>query len=131
MDAALKTIRSKFGSPTDMRLLMEAIIWRYENCAKWRALPERFGKWNSVFQTYGRWAKAGRWQRLFEALRDAGEPQLGMAFIDGTIVRAHQKAAGANAAGRVSRKVAGATPSADRAEASARSSSASAMAAAA
>jgi hypothetical protein len=32
---------------------------------------------------------------MFERLRDAGRPELGEIFMDGTVVRAHQKAAGA------------------------------------
>ena len=35
------------------------------------------------------------WERAFAVLRDAGQPELGEVFLDGTNVRAHHKAAGA------------------------------------
>jgi hypothetical protein len=41
-----------------------------------------------------RWAKLGAWERLLAAAREGGV-ELGMAFLDGTSIRAHPKAAGA------------------------------------
>ena len=45
-------------------------------------------------QTFIRWSRLGVWERLL-ALVQARGLQLGMTFLDGTSVRAHQKAAGA------------------------------------
>ncbi len=45
-------------------------------------------------QTFNRWGHLGVWERLLEAAQ-AGGVALGMAFLDGTNIRAHQKAAGA------------------------------------
>ena len=44
---------------------------------------------------FSRWAKQGVWERLLELVQQRGIA-LGMAFLDGTRIRAHQKAAGAN-----------------------------------
>ena len=41
-----------------------------------------------------RWARAGVWERVLERVQERGVA-LGMAFLDGSNVRAHQKAAGA------------------------------------
>src|SRR3954447_23976034 len=41
-----------------------------------------------------RWAKLGDWERLLAGAREGGV-ELGMAFLDGTSIRAHPKAAGA------------------------------------
>ncbi len=41
-----------------------------------------------------RWARAGVWERLLTLVQERGV-ELGMVFLDGTSVRAHQKAAGA------------------------------------
>ena len=41
-----------------------------------------------------RWAKKGVWERLLERVQRCGI-RFGMVFLDGTSVRAHQKAAGA------------------------------------
>jgi transposase len=45
-------------------------------------------------QTFIRWSRLGVWERLL-AMAQARGIELGMALIDGTSVRAHQKAAGA------------------------------------
>lgn len=41
-----------------------------------------------------RWSRAGVWERLLSLVQERGV-QIGIVFLDGTIVRAHQKAAGA------------------------------------
>ena len=77
----------------DNRVFLEAVLWRVRTGSPWRDLPAGFGKWNTVFQRFRRWAKAGVFERLFEAL--AEEPDFEYALIDGTIVSVHQKASGA------------------------------------
>ncbi|CAH2605853.1 conserved protein of unknown function (plasmid) [Rhodovastum atsumiense] len=77
----------------DTRLFLEAVLWRVRTGMPWRDLPSEFGNWNSVFQRFRRWAKAGVFERIFEAL--SGEPDFEYALIDGTIVTAYQKASGA------------------------------------
>ena len=69
--------------PRDLRRTVETIVWRHANGAKWRAA-----------QLFIRWAKLGVWPRLLEAAQARGV-ELGMAFLDGTSIRAHPKAAGA------------------------------------
>ena len=80
--------------PSHLRRTMSAILWRHENGAKWRALPAELGPWWMAAQTFIRWARLGVWERLLSLVQDRGI-QLGMTFLDGTNVRAHQKAAGA------------------------------------
>jgi len=46
-----------------------------------------------VYVRFARWCEKGTWARLAEAV--SGDPDLEMLFIDSTIVRAHQHAAGA------------------------------------
>ena len=59
--------------------------------AHWHDLPERYGKWKTVHTRFSRWAKAGVWERMFEALlRDRDNQYL---MLDSTLVRAHQQAA--------------------------------------
>jgi transposase len=52
------------------------------------------GPWWRAAQIFIRWAKAGVWERLLSLVQERGV-QLGMVFLDGTSIRAHQKAAGA------------------------------------
>jgi transposase len=86
----------------DLRRTVEAIIWRHQNGAKWRSVPAELGPWWRAAQTFIRWARLGVWERLLEAAQERGVA-LGMAFLDGTSVRAHQKAAGAARKGDLER----------------------------
>jgi transposase len=80
--------------PSDLRRTISAILWRRANGAKWRALPAELGPWWMAAQIFIRWSRLGVWERLLVLAQERGV-QLGMAFLDGTSVRAHQKAAGA------------------------------------
>lgn len=90
-------------SPRDLRRTIEAIIWRHQNGARWRAIPAEHGPWWRAAQLFIRWAKLGAWQQLLEAAQKRGA-ELGMAFLDGTSIRAHHKAAGAPKQGGTSRQ---------------------------
>jgi transposase len=80
--------------PQDLRRTLAAIVWRHQNGAKGRAIPAELGPWSRAAQTFLRWARLGVWERLL-LLAQARGVQLGMTFLDGTSIRAHQKAAGA------------------------------------
>src|ERR687890_268226 len=71
-----------------------AILWRHQNGAKWRSLPAELGPWWLAAQLFIRWSKRGVWERLLDLVQQRGVA-LGMAFLDGTSIRAHHKAAGA------------------------------------
>lgn len=83
----------------DHRTLLNGMIWRAKTGTPWRDLPERYGKWKTVYSRWLRWRDAGVWQRVWEALQQEadhnGEVAWEIHFIDSTIVRAHQHAAGA------------------------------------
>jgi transposase len=96
LKGALDAVRPGTGRPLeDERRTVEGVVWRLRNGARWRSVPAEYGPWWRPAQLHIRWSKAGIWARLFERLRDAGRPELGEIFMDGTVVRAHQKAAGA------------------------------------
>ncbi|CAA9518009.1 MAG: Mobile element protein [uncultured Sphingomonadaceae bacterium] len=84
--------------PQDLRRTIEAIIWRHANGAKWRAVPAELGPWWRAAQLFIRWGQLGAWERLLEMARARGV-ELGMAFLDGSSIRAHHKAAGARKKG--------------------------------
>jgi transposase len=88
----------KIGDPgssgEDNRLFVEAVLWIARTGSPWRDLPPEFGSWNSTYQRFARWSRAGVWHRVFAAL--ARERRFREVFIDSTIVRAHQHAAGAS-----------------------------------
>ena len=83
----------------DHRLIVNGILWHLGTGAPWRDLPERHGPWQSVYTRFRRWRLAGVWDRLFAALQReedaAGQVDWDLQFVDGTVIRAHQHAAGA------------------------------------
>ena len=79
-------------SGDDNRLFVDAVVWMARTGCPWRDLPPFFGKWNSVWKRFRRWAKAGIWERILAALAD--DPDFESIIIDGTVIRAHQHAAG-------------------------------------
>jgi transposase len=88
--------------PKDLRRTIAAIFWRHQNGAKWRAIPAELGPWWLAAQLFIRWAKQGVWERLLELAQQRGVA-LGMTFLDGTNIRAHAKAAGAQKGGPIAR----------------------------
>jgi transposase len=75
--------------PRHLRRTMAAIIWRHENGAKWRAISTELGPWWMAAQTSIRRSRLGVRKRLLALAQGRG-----MAFLDGTAIRARQKAAG-------------------------------------
>ncbi len=80
--------------PQHLRRTIGAILWRHDNGAKWRAIPTELGPWWMAAQMFIRWSRLGVWERMLAMAQQRGVA-LGMAFLDGTSIRAHQKAAGA------------------------------------
>ena len=92
--------------PKDLRRTIAAIVWRHQNGAKWRAIPADLGPWSRAAQTFIRWARLGVWEKrllLAQELTQERGVQLGMTFLDGTSIRAHQKATGAARKGDLKR----------------------------
>ena len=95
LEALVERYRPKGKTPPrELRRTLDAILWRHCNGATWRAIPAELGPWWRAAQPFLRWSKLGVWQRL---LKEAQGQAVGlaMAFLDGTNVRAHQRAAGA------------------------------------
>jgi transposase len=92
--------RPATGRPNkDHRTILNAILWRLRTGAPWRDLPERYGPWETAYCRFRRWQQAGVWDRVLAALQADGDAKgdldWGLHFVDGTVVRAHQHAAGA------------------------------------
>jgi transposase len=83
----------------DDRLIVDGILWRLATGVPWRDLPERFGPWRTVYSRFRRWQERGVWERVLAALQAGaaarGDLDWSLHFLDGTTVRAHQHAAGA------------------------------------
>src|SRR5918996_3692455 len=88
------------GRPAiDHRRILNGMLWILRTGAPWHDLPERYGPWRTVASRFYRWRKAGVFQQLFDTLKQqadaAGQLDWDVHFVDSTIVRAHQHAAGA------------------------------------
>ena len=93
----LATLKSRAGSPPALsdRLFIEAVLDLARTGTPWRDLPKDFGHWDAVYNRFRRWERCGIWRRLWERLQREACPLACPLFIDATIVRAHQHAAGA------------------------------------
>jgi len=87
----------KIGDPgrtaANNRQFIEAVLWIARTGSPWRDLPPEFGLWNTVYQRFARWSRRGAWHRVFAHW--VQEADFEEVFIDSTLVRAHQHAAGA------------------------------------
>ncbi len=97
------------GRPAkDHRPVVEGRLWILRTGSPWRALPAPFGSWKTVSSRFYRWRRAGVWDRILAALQrraDAdGRLDWSLHFVDSTVVRAHQHAAGAKGGTRTVRR---------------------------
>ena len=74
------------------RRFISGVLWLTRTGVPWRDLPRRYGKWKSVYNRFNNWSKRGIWERLFKELQIG--PDVEGSILDGSIVRAHQDAAG-------------------------------------
>src|SRR5215204_5651727 len=101
------------GRPAkDHRIVLNGILWLLRTGSPWRALPERYGSWKTVSSRFYRWQKVGVWDRILSALQQKADAERrldwSLHFVDSTVVRAHQHAAGAKGGIRRPRPLAGA-----------------------
>jgi transposase len=90
------------------RTLLNGILWKLRTGAPWRDLPDRYGPWSTVYSRFRRWRLAGVWEQVFTAVQAqadaAGQLDWTLHFVDGTTIRAHQHAAGAQGGTRQPRR---------------------------
>lgn len=88
------------GRPNkDHRTILNGILWLLRTGAPWRDLPERYGSWKTVASRFYRWQRAEIWRHILHGLQQEADAEgrldWSLHYVDGTIVRAHQHAAGA------------------------------------
>jgi transposase len=91
------------GRPSkDHRTVINGMLWIMRTGAPWEDLPESYGSHKTVSSRFYRWRKAGIWDKILaEVQKDAdtkGQVEWELHFVDSSIVRAHQHAAGARRA---------------------------------
>ena len=85
--------------PRELRRDVNGILWILRTGAPWRDLPPCYGAWQTVASRFYRWRKAEVWDAVLAELQRrgdaAGQLDWSAHFVDGTVIRAHQHAAGA------------------------------------
>ena len=83
----------------DNRRTVNGVQWVLRTGAPWRDLPPAMGRWQTVSSRFYRWRQQGVWARVLAALQaqaDArGDLDWLVHYLDSTVIRAHQHAAGA------------------------------------
>lgn len=98
--------KPRTGRPAeDHRQVLNGMLWILRTGAPWEDLPARYGPVGTVSSRFYRWRKAGVFDRVLQRLQaqaDArGELDWDLHFVDATVVRAHQHAAGARRSGAI------------------------------
>jgi transposase len=105
--------KPRTGRPAgDHRTVINGILWILRTGSPWRALPDRYGSWKTVSSRFYRWQRAGVWNHVLSAVQrqadTEGRLDWSLHFVDSTVVRAHQHAAGAKGGIQQLRRWAGA-----------------------
>lgn len=85
-------LQQRIYDKPNLRLVVEAMLYRMRVGCPWRDLPVSFGCWNSIYQQFNRWSSQNKLMQIFKIL--VQEPDLEWEFIDGSIIKAHQHSAG-------------------------------------
>jgi transposase len=98
--------KPRTGRPNeDHRRILNGILWVHRTGAPWRDLPARYGPVGTASSRFYRWRAAGVWDRVLAGLQAeadaAGDLDWDLHFVDATVVRAHQHAAGARRDGAI------------------------------
>jgi transposase len=87
------------GQFKDHRRMIDAILWVLSDGGRWRNVPAEFGPWQSVYDRFRSWTRGGIWDRILRHLQarkmNSDEIDWELFAVDGTVIRAHQSAAGA------------------------------------
>ena len=55
---------------TDVREVVDAILYVLRNGIVWRALPHDFPPWATVYSSFNTWRRAGVWEQAHDLLRE-------------------------------------------------------------
>lgn len=69
----------KGGRPrnTDMREVMNAVVYVTKSGCDWRMLPHDFPQWDTVYHYFRHWKEDGTWKDIHDTLRTQLRKKLG------------------------------------------------------
>ena len=74
---------------------LEGILHILRTGTPWRDLPQAYGAWHTIYMRWQRWVERGVWGNILLLLTRLKRIDLHLVFLDSTVVRVHQHAAGA------------------------------------
>jgi transposase len=77
------------------REALEGILHILRTGTPGRDLPTAYGPWPTIYMRWQRWIQRGVWWDILRLLKRLQGVDLKIVFLDSTVVRAHQHAAGA------------------------------------
>ena len=88
---------SRRGRPPKIRNrdVLEGILYILRTGTPWRDLPQEYGAWHTIYMRWQRWVERGVWWNTLMVLKRLKRIDLQLVFLDSTVVRAPQHAAGA------------------------------------
>jgi putative transposase len=55
--------------PSDLRCVINGILYVTKTGCQWRMMPKSFGHWNTIYGYFNRWSEQGVWSRVMDTLR--------------------------------------------------------------
>jgi transposase len=92
---------------------LEGILHILRTGMPWRDVPQAYEAWHTIYLRWQRWVERGVWGKILMILKGLKRIDRHIVFLDSTVVRAHQHAAGApqkKGPGPLAARVAGRAP---------------------
>ena len=76
------------------QVFLDAILYQYKNGCSWRDLPKDFGNRHVIYMRFSRWTQNSVFERVYEALSEAGLQQVTAYALDAPSVNVYSDAFG-------------------------------------
>ena len=69
LEPLLPKAKKRGRRPSDLRLILNGLLYFVRAGCAWRLLPKEFGPWETVYGYFRRWRQQGLWEQINEILR--------------------------------------------------------------